>query len=77
MKSYYYHRRVCLLALSACPSILPHETTPFLLDGYSQNLIRFFFSENLSRIQLSLKCNKNVQEFTRIYKNLHEDVRIF
>jgi len=29
-----HHRRICLFALSACPSILPNEATLFLPDGY-------------------------------------------
>jgi hypothetical protein len=55
MKTEYELRHVCL---SVSPSVNPHGTTWYPLDGFSWNLA-FIFLKYYEKIQLLLKGDKN------------------
>jgi hypothetical protein len=60
----------CLSRLSFCPSARRHGTTRFLLDGFSWNLIFYYFSKSVEKIKFLLITEKNKA-------TLHEDRHMY
>jgi hypothetical protein len=55
---------VMTVRLSVPPSLRPHGTTRFILDGFSKILYLNIFKKSLEKIQVPLKSDKNNGYFT-------------